>query len=150
MLTAIKRFFDQHISDSGAGGRPTEHGLHLACAALLFEVSRVDFSVDEVELGALAKALEKKFALSGTQVQELIELAREEIRQSTSYHEFTNLINNSFQYEQKVQLVEMMWRVAYADQHLDRYEEHLVRKVAELLYVSHVDFIQAKHRALQG
>lgn len=149
MLASIKKFFDERIGSADVAQDST-HALHLACAALLFEVARMDFSVDETELEALARALQQTFSLSATESHELIDLAEAEMQDATSYHAFTSLINQSFEYGQKVKVVEMLWQVAFADRQLDRYEEHMVRKVAELLYVSHADFIQAKHRVMDG
>ena len=79
--------------------------------------------------------------------EELIRLAEEETKQATDYYQFTSLINKGFSQEEKIQVVELMWQVAYADGHMDKYEDHLVRKLANLMHVSHKDFIAAKHRA---
>lgn len=148
MLTSIKSFFRQHISPSEDVDKDlSEHALHLACAALMFEVSRMDFSVQQEEIDTMARLLMECFSLPAQEVQDLTELARREVHEASSYHEFTSLIHQHFPYPQKVRVVEMMWQVAFADGSIDRYEEHLIRKVAELLYLEHVDFIAAKHRA---
>jgi hypothetical protein len=74
-------------------------------------------------------------------------LAAEEARLATDYFQFTSLINRNFSAEQKVQVVEYLWQVAYADGHLDAHEQHFMRKIADLLYVSHADYVGAKQRA---
>ena len=145
MLRAIQEFFRSHIN-SQQGGEHDEHSLQLATAALLFEMQRVDHDEHPEERAALETALKKTFSLSEAETRELAELAEREARESVSLHQFTSLINNSFQLNEKIHIVEMLWRVAYADARLDRYEEALVRKIADLLYVPHRDFIQAKHR----
>lgn len=149
MLDAIKRFFDTHIiAAAGNQSAPLpEQALQLATAALMFEVSRMDFAVQPEEMDAMAGLLQERFGLAAEDVQELLGLARRESQQASSYHEFTSLIHKHFSYEQKVRLIEMMWLVAYVDGSINRYEEHLIRKVAELLYVKHVDFVAARHRA---
>lgn len=148
MLDAIKKFFEEHINPGQDKGTALpEQALQLACAALMFEVSRMDFSVQQEEMDAMAELLEQRFELAPADVQELLTLARSEVQQASSYHEFTSLIHKHFSYEQKVRLIEMMWQVAFVDGRIDRYEEHLIRKVAELLYVKHVDFVAARHRA---
>ena len=76
-------------------------------------------------------------------------LAAEEARLATDYFQFTSLINKSFSAEQKVQVIEYLWQVAYADGHLDAHEQHFMRKIADLLYVSHADYVGAKQRARQ-
>ena len=74
-------------------------------------------------------------------------LAEAERTASTDYFQFTSLINGAYSPEQKIRLIELLWRIAYANESLHRYEEHLVRKVADLLHVPHSAFIAAKHRA---
>ena len=88
------------------------------------------------------------FYLDQNEAEELLELAEEERSDSTDYFQFTSLIKDAYTPEQKVKLVELLWRIAYANESLHRYEEeHLVRKVADLLYVPHSAFIATKHRA---
>jgi uncharacterized tellurite resistance protein B-like protein len=85
--------------------------------------------------------------LSGETVAELLRCAERERADSTDYYQFTSLINGEYDGARKAELIELMWRIAYADDALHRYEEHLIRKIAELLYVPHSAFIAAKHRA---
>ena len=92
-------------------------------------------------------SLRELFALSPEQAQALLALVGEPGKRPTSYHPLTRIINNHFSAEDKRRLVEHMWRVAHADHKVDMYEDHLVRKISELLYVSHREFISAKHRA---
>ena len=77
-------------------------------------------------------------------ITSLQQLAEDEARQATSLYEFTRLINDHYDYAQKCALIENMWRVAFSDERLDKYEEHLIRRIAELIYVSHSDFIRTK------
>ena len=77
----------------------------------------------------------------------LMALAAEEARLATDYFQFTSLINKNFSAGQKVQVVEYLWQVAYADGQLDAHEQHFMRKIADLLYVSHADYVAAKQRA---
>ncbi len=146
MIDAIKKFFESKILPEPAGG---EHALALACAALLYEVARMDFHVHDKELARLQQLLQIKFQLSPAETADLIAATQRQAEDTHSYYDFTRLINQRFSYERKIDLIEMMWQIALVDQTIDKYEEHLIRKVADLLYVSHVDFIQAKHRAQQ-
>lgn len=147
MLASIKKFFDNHlqISESGSEESP-EHRLKVATVALLLETARADFDVLENELSAIASHARNFFALTESETDELVELAEQEAKNATCYYEFTSLINQSYKQEEKISIVEMMWRVAYADKELEKYEEALVRKIAELLYVPHGAFIAAKHK----
>jgi len=143
MLKAITSFFESNIEvDNDKSDR--EHRFKLATAALLIEVSRMDDHYHEKEANALQLTLQNRFQLSKQETEELISLASQELNDSVDYFQFTALINSHFEYEDKVHLVELMWQIAYADNELDKDEEYLVRKVSELLYVSHTDFIRLK------
>ncbi|MFQ5488615.1 MAG: TerB family tellurite resistance protein [Gammaproteobacteria bacterium] len=146
MLKAIQRFFDQRIQEGLArgGGDDGHHALQLATAALLIEMSRADFHVSAEEEQALGIVLEEQFGLTPAESRELLELAALEVRQAASLYQFTDLIDRHFTLEQKRGVLEMLWRVAFADGHKDKYEEYLVRKVADLIHLSHRDFIQTR------
>jgi uncharacterized tellurite resistance protein B-like protein len=107
---------------------------------------RADHDEHPGEQVALEQALKKTFSLSEDETRRLSDLAQRESAESVSLYQFTSLINDHFSPADKIRVVEMLWQVAYADDHLDRYEEALVRKIAELIHVPHRDFIQAKHR----
>ncbi len=116
----------------------------LAVAALLIEVATADHVMDNVELEALIKLLERKFSLPHEQLMELADLAKAEAADATSIYQFTQLINNECTPPEKFELIKGMWEIAYADDQLDKYEEYVIRKVADLIHVSHSDFIRAK------
>lgn len=145
MLRAIQDFFRGRIEPDSTG-RHDEHSLHLATAALLFEMQRADFEEQEEERKVLERVLQETFALSREETRELARLAQRESEDSVSLHQFTRLINQHFSPEEKVRVVEMLWQVAFADGRIDRYEEALLRKIADLIYVPHRAFIQARHR----
>ena len=147
MLDAIKAFFETRIKSAGEAGE-SEHTLHLATAMLLLEVSRADFDVHDDELAVVVELLQGQFAFNDEEAAELVELATRESEESLSLHPFLRLLNENFDAEQKFRVIEDLWQVAYADGRLDKYEEYQVRRIAELLYVSHSDFIRAKHRVL--
>lgn len=150
MIGTIKQFFDKHLNlASESNQKDPDHILQLASAALLIEMTRVDNEVKQIEQETVTNAIRKTFQLSPAQTTALLELAEQEAKQSTCYYEFTSLINNAFSQEQKIKLVEQMWLVAFADNELEKHEEHLVRKISDLLYVSHKDFMAAKRRARQ-
>ncbi len=148
MLRAIQDYFRSKIEPDLRAG-PDQHGLQLATAALLFEMLRADADEHPEERDILERALQASFMLSDSETQELARLAEREAAESVSLYQFTGLINKHFSPDDKVRVVEMLWQVAYADGRLDRYEEALVRKIAELIHVPHRQFIQAKHRVMQ-
>jgi len=145
MLSSISTFFDSLLKP---GNQETpKHNvdrLHLATAALLVELANADEQMDAKEQGVLLRILETKLQLDKTTLQNLWQLAHEEQRSATSLYQFTSLINEAYGYAEKVQLLHHMWEVAYADGRIDRFEEHLIRKVADLLYLTHGDFIRTK------
>ena len=115
-----------------------------ACVALLLETSMADEILDESELIALKNTLQKDFQINEDEIDELIDLAKENVEDSTSLYEFTRDINDNFDAAERIKLIESMWKIAYADGNIDKYEEHIIRKVSNLIYVAHSDFIKAK------
>ena len=147
MVNTIRQFFERHIKlPNKSPEKCREHSLHVATAALLIEMMRADSSVGEAEREIITNILRLKLALTPEEINELLKLAEEELWRSTGYYEFTSLINKGFSYEQKVMVIEHLWEVAFADTKVDKHEEHMVRKIADLLYVAHKDFINAKLR----
>ena len=146
MLDAIKSFFQEHLEAPGEQANEEER-LQLACAALLIEVAKADTQRDAVEIDTLRLLLQSRFKLSEMTLNELVRLAESESDSATSLYQFTKLINDAYSPAQKVLLLEWMWQVAYADGRIDKYEEHLIRRIADLLYLSHRQFIQAKLKA---
>jgi uncharacterized tellurite resistance protein B-like protein len=145
MLNTIREFFDRHLERAAPADEA--HRLQLATAALLVEVVRGDGAIDAVERAALQTAIAGKFALSPAEATALIELAEQEARLANDSYQFTSLINRRFSQAEKLRVVELMWQVAYADATLSAHEQHVLRKLAELLHVPHGDYIAAKLRA---
>ncbi len=148
MLDLIKTFLTQGASREYR--RPEALTLQIAAAGLLLEVSRADFNVGEDELKVIAEALKQQFGFSDEDTQTLLELVLANDEETVSMHPFLRLINDQFTPEQKRRIVEDLWRVAFADHRLDKYEEAQIRKIADLLYVPHKDFIRAKLRVQEA
>lgn len=146
MANPFKAFFDKYVAPAAPADNGGER-LRLAAAALLAEVMRMDSEVKDEERNAIEASLRDSFSLSAEQAAELTVLAERSGRQAHDYYQFTSEINRSFDLVQRIALVENLWRVAYADDQLSRYEDHLIRKISDLLYVPHRDFIAAKLRA---
>ncbi len=147
MIDQFKQFFEKRLSLAVTGDDSAdEHRMHLATAALLVEMARADGEIKEEEQTVVTRAISNAFTLSEAETVELIQLAELEIADATCYHQFTSLINKNYSKPQKVQLVEMLWEVAFADDEMEKYEEHLLRRLSDLLYVPHAEFIQTKLR----
>ena len=121
--------------------------LELASAALMMEVARADFATDQVELDAIRALLIAHFSLSDDEVADLAAEAAGRVDAATCLFEFTRVLNEQASTEQKRSLLTLMWQVALADNALSRYEEHVIRKVSDLLYLTHNDFLGAKRAA---
>ena len=124
-----------------------EHALRVATAVLLVEVARADFIIDPSEKLRLRELLEQQFNLSAQELDALLEEAEADADRLVSIQHVTRLLNQHYDHAMKRRVVEMMWQLVYADGEKDRYEEHLIRQVADLLYLSHSEFIQARHKA---
>ena len=148
MLKTIKEFFEQNISLETEVD--IEHRLKLATAALMIEIMKQDGETKNEEVEAVKQALQTKFELTKTEIDELFTLASEEARQSVDLYQFTSLIREHFSSEKKIKTIEYLWTVAYADNHLDAHEEHLIRRIDDLLYVTHQDFMKAKHKVQEN
>ena len=145
MFESIKQFFDKKLvyveeEQSLSNTFRTD----LACAALLIEVINSDQKLEEQETEAFLAVLKENLNISNEDIDELVELAQTQAKEATSLYEFTRLINDDYDYKQKIGLIENMWRIAFSDNNLDKYEDHLIRKISDLIYVSHSDFIKAK------
>ena len=145
MFNSITQFFESCLKPTAEDNpASTEHRLQLASAALLIELCCADQNFSNEEVRELRNILHECFSLSPEEVENLWKLARAEVSNATSLYQFTSLINEHYDHAAKLRLLSCMWRIAYADKELDRYEEYTIRKVADLLYMSHKDFIQTK------
>jgi uncharacterized tellurite resistance protein B-like protein len=144
MIGALKALFETPSRETEEALR---HRLQLASAALLIETARADFTQDGEEEAAMEKLLHNSLKLPAAEVHELMRQASGKADEATSLYEFTRLINDHYLEEEKLQLIHNMWVVAWADGNIDKYEEHLIRRVAELIYVSHQEFIRSKLEA---
>lgn len=147
MKSFLKKLFDP-------GASSTRHAEtlqpDLATAVLLIEVAEADFEHDVAETRLIRQLLLEHLSLQSEQVDELLANAHREVDRLVSLQHLTRMMNEQMDQQAKVRVIELMWKVAYADGEKHHYEEHLLRQVADLLYVSHADFIQARHAAEQG
>ena len=116
----------------------------LAATALLFEVAWADHNISEEEISTIRNALKAHFNLDQSAIDALIEETKNQHEASVGVFPYTRAINEALSQEQKVSIISAMWEIAYADESLDLFEEHTIRRIADLLYVSHSDYIAAK------
>ena len=147
MFKTIKDYFE-NLLDGDAANDKQEKTLELATAVLMIEISLADDHIDERERDEIKKQLMAGFNLNEKEISELIDLAEKEADHAVSLYEFTRLLNDTLSMDKRVEVIRNLWRVAYADSVLDKYEEYYIRKVADLLYVAHSDYIKSKHDAV--
>ena len=146
MLNKLNEFFSTLITPSN-GAPPPEHTLQLATAVLMIEVMRADAESSEGELATVMRILKQRFQLNDHEVQQLSALGQHTAQQATDLHQFTSLLNRELAREEKIRIVEYMWQVAYADRQISAHENHLMRRMTDLLHISQADYIAAKMRA---
>jgi len=146
MLDKMRSFF---TADENAAG-DDEAALHLAAAVLLIEVAKSDHSVGDVQIESLKDVLRHDWSLDDSDLTELVNVAHDVADANASLHEQITLVNRNFSVQQKLNLVRGLWEVAYANNELHHHEELLIRRLADLMHVSHTDFIRSKHRVLEA
>src|SRR6056297_3133428 len=143
-LENLKQIIHRHEPE------PDEQALPRAAAVLLLELAFADAGIDDSERRVIEAAIVERFELQEAEVLALIEEAELQQRESHSLHEFTLQLRTQLSPEARGELIEWLWKVGFADGRLDRHEEHLVRRLADLLGVPHREFIRRKHRAISA
>ena len=146
MLRELREILNKTLVKSEEGTEDRDHALRLATATLLVEVVRADHEEDFVEGEAVSSLLKEFFALTEEETSLLVREAEQEADHAVSLQTFTRALHEQLSLDEKHSVVEMLWRVALADSKLDKHEDHLVRKVAGLLYVQHRDLIRIRNR----
>ena len=146
MFSSINHFFKERIAKSDDEKSMNEH---LAVAALLVEVMIIDGDLADAELNTVTKSLGELLDIEANDLHDLIELSKKEVSAATSLYQFTRQINESYNIDKKLQLMTTLWRVAYADGKLDKYEENIIRRIADLIHIRHSEYIKCKVTARQ-
>jgi uncharacterized tellurite resistance protein B-like protein len=120
--------------------------MHLAIAVLLVEIARADHEHTAEEDAEILRLLEGNLRLAPPAALDLLAAAKHTAEHSVSLHDFTRTVHEQMTYDEKQEVIEMLWRIALTDRSLDKYEDYLIGKIAELLYVSRGDVIRLKHR----
>ena len=149
MIKQLLRTLDAAFRPDQGSTPHSEHELRLAAAVLMIEVMRADHHLAPEEEVHLVQLIRRHFDLDDEEARDLITIAHGEADNAVSLHGFTRRLTDSLDVDERGHIVELLWELAYADEHIDRYEEHLVRQIAEWLYVPHTSFVRARHRAAQ-
>jgi len=145
MIDLVKKFFGKSSQDNSSNQRrQTTHDIRIATCALLLEMSNIDGEFSELERENIISILKRDFDLSDEYAAALLEASKEELKGSIDLWQFTNLINQNYSLEEKIWLIETVWDIVYTDGKLDKHEDYLVHKLAELLHLTHKQLIEAK------
>ncbi len=151
MIDLVKKFFGKG-TEGGSGDKQREkpHDIRIATCALLLEMASIDGEFTQSERERIMAILKKDYHLSDEHADALVEASTEELKQSIDYWQFTNLINQNYSMEEKIRIIEMVWKIAYTDGKLDKHEDYLVHKLAKLLRLTHKQLIDAKLKIIHG
>lgn len=149
----IKRFFNEVAAAFSASGAAEtsaadrEAAIRKATAVLMLDVARADYVFEESEFERVLELVERHFGLSPEEAVQLVNDAGDEAEDLTSVHQFTELLHEHLDETEKARIVALLWQIAYADGRLDKYEDSLVLKISDLLYVSRPRVMRLKHDA---
>ncbi len=144
MIKNLKSYLDNFFQESPNENIPHKNKIELATAVLMIEISLADENTGDEEYKTIKKILLEEFDLDETKINTLISLAEDEVDHTVSLNEFAETIYNELSAIEKTNIIENLWRVAYADAYIHKYEEYYIRKIADLLHVSHSDYIKTK------
>lgn len=144
MINDIKKFFQEALAPAEEDEAGHERGIEHATAALLMELSKSDFEHHTEERDFILRTLKRTFDLDQRTLNELIEWAEGATDEAHDLYQFTKLVNEHYSHTDKERLLQNLWKVAYVDGRIDRYEEQFIRKVAGLLHLAHSSFIRTK------
>lgn len=152
MLDVVKKFFqkDDVVDKTEIKKEDSAERIQVATCALLLEVANSDDEFSDIEEENIIQILKRDFGLSDEYAKELIQLSDRERKESIDLWQFTHLINEHYSPEEKIKIIEMVWKVIYADGKLDKYEDHLAHKLSNLLQLTHEQLIDAKLKVRNG
>jgi len=151
MLDILKQFFNKAAKESSrTDDRKSGHDIRVATCALFVEIARIDEKFTQEEMETLLSILKEKYGLSPAHADALIEEAEKELNKSVDLWQFARLINENYSNQEKIEIIETLWRIVYVDGKMDQYEHYLMNKLKNLLRLSHNQLIDAKLKVLHS
>jgi uncharacterized tellurite resistance protein B-like protein len=149
MLDYLRKIFldDQTVSVQSSVNTRTEiknKKIEIAACALFIEIAKADGEFTDEEREFIISEMKSTFNLDDDYVSDLMTLAEERIKESVSLYEFTGVINTTFTHEEKIELIESLWKLIYKDEKLNQYEDHLIKRIAATINIEHKQIINAK------
>ena len=149
MLDTLKHFFGKTAGKAETTDNDeTDHDIHIATCALFVELARIDEEFSPAEMEMILSILNEKYGLSKDHAAQLVAETEKELENSIDLWQFSNLINQNYSMTEKLEIVEMLWRVVYVDGRMDQYEHYLMNKLKNLLRLTHQQLIDAKLKVL--
>ena len=149
MIELLRKFLSKGAGESfSARQQDISHDLRIATCALLLEMANIDGKFSESERESIIRILRKDYQLSVEHATALMEAADEELKRSIDLWQFARLINQNYSTDEKIQIIEMIWKIVYIDGNLDKHEDYLVHKLANLLRLTHKQLIDAKVKVI--
>ena len=149
MINLVNKFFGKSSSDGpDKENKESAHDVRLATCALFLEMANIDGEFSKEEQESVTSMLKEKFQLSDEYTTELMKISQKELDGSIDLWQFTNLVNENYSRDEKINIVEMIWKIVYADGKLDKHEDYLVHKLGKLLRLSHKELINTKLKVL--
>lgn len=151
MIDVVKRFFSKATTKiPEVANQTTAHDIRVATCALFVEIARIDEKFTEAEMDTILSILKERYGLSPELADALIAEAEREIEKSVDLWQFARLINENYSNEEKIEIIETLWRIVYVDGKMDQYEHYLMNKLQNLLRLSHDQLIAAKLKILHA
>lgn len=150
MFGIAKRFFSQPAAGTDTTGRGTDHDVRVAVCALFLEMGSIDETFTAQELETVVTVLKERYGLSSEHTEALIAEADRELEKSVDLWQFARLINTNYTTDEKIEIIEILWRIVFVDGKMDKYEHYLMNKLHGLLRLSHDQLIDAKLKVLHA
>jgi uncharacterized tellurite resistance protein B-like protein len=150
MLDTLKRFFNKLSENDNTTQEPTQHDVRVATCALLVEIARIDEKFSRAEMQTVLSILKDRYSLSREHAEALIQEAEKELENSVDLWQFARMINENYTNDEKLEIVDLLWRIVYVDGKMDDYEHYLMNKLKNLLRLSHDQLINAKLKVLHA
>jgi uncharacterized tellurite resistance protein B-like protein len=151
MLDVVKRFFSKVTEDeSKTIDEERNHDTRVATCALFVEMARIDETFTQAEMETILSILKEKYGLSREHADALVAKADKALDESVDLWQFARLINENYSNEEKIEIIETLWKIVYVDGKMDKYEHYLMNKLATLLRLSHEQLIDAKLKVLDS
>jgi uncharacterized tellurite resistance protein B-like protein len=151
MLDIVKRFFSKTTADATQdANRNTEHDVRIAACALFLEMARIDETFTEAEMDTILSIMKEKYGLPQEHADALIAEADKELAESVDLWQFARRINDNYSTDEKIEVIETLWRMVYIDGKMDEHEHYLMNKLKNLLRLSHNQLIDAKLKVLHS